>query len=769
MQAPQALVERRQWVLWRAEGEKGTKVPYQIGGQRKASSTDPRTWAPYHDVLRELERHPERYSGAGYVFSGDDGLTGVDLDDCRDPETGAIAPWARAILDSLNTYSEVSPSGTGVKAWAIGTLPDAVKTAQVEVYPRSRYFAVTGQRLDEYPGEPQPAQEALDALAEHYGRKDTSPAYATLPPSADSHNERWARRVLGSAVAKTIAAVDGEKHNELLGAARLAAGAMPYISEAEIEETLFQAIRLRAADPRGAMKTIRDGIKMGVLKPLDPPTAPTTAPLKVKDNRPWCPECAVEVRRSQYPYPGTDEPGWYCPECKGAMKWPASAFTPGVTKSTPTPRSTEYVVNPWSDIVPASQLRTKQFARLVWTVDDLLPEGCCLLAGRPKSKKSWLALQVAVAVATNGKVLGHYDVTPGRVLYLDLESNQRRMQSRLRSMIHTDEWPDRLEITTNWPRGQEGLELLARWLDEHRDARLVVIDILARIRPPKDPKGDPYEQDYGFLQQINALAESHNVTIIVIHHTRKARAEHVFDEISGTNGLMGAVATAWMLTVNPDEPGEQMLALQGRDVMVDDPLAVKWDSYLCAHLFVATGPEASSTTERRAILKLMAYEQDYPIKELAAGVRKDVKAVDNLLRRLIDDGLVTRTGRGRYARIPQHEAKPQKPVESVGFVVNVGSVANVESYTANFPHDDQERGKGVEKVSGIGTPETENSTFSTGISYSTDGVLMTDGSEQWRVWNDATGEIVATFTTEADALADATRRLKEALHAPLTE
>lgn len=425
------------------------------------------------------------------------------------------------------------------------------------------------------------------------------------------------------------------------------------------------------------------------------------------------------------------------------------------------PRATEYVVNPWADIVSASVLRTRQFPKLIWTVDDLLPEGACLLAGRPKSKKSWLALAVSVAVACNGKVLGHYDVTPGRVLYLDLESNQRRMQSRLRAILPNGSWPDRLEIATQWPRGEEGLTLLRCWLEDHPDARLVVIDILARIRPPKDPKGDPYEQDYGFLQQVNALAEEHNVTIIVIHHTRKARAEHVFDEISGTNGLMGAVATAWMLTVNPDEAGEQMLAIQGRDVMVDDPLAVKWDGYLCQHIFVATGPEASSSIARRGVLNVMADDQEYAVKDIAAAVKSSVKAVDNLLRRLIDDGLVTRTGRGRYARIPQHQAKVPNPVENVEMMESVDTVERVETCTAKFPQGDSGVENGVEKVWASPTPQTPLSTFSTGISYSTDGVLMSDGSEQWRVWDDRTGEIVATFPTEGEALADAQRRMED--------
>jgi hypothetical protein len=623
-------------------------VPYQVSGKARASSTDPRTWATYNDAVQAYARNRDHWSGIGYVFSGDDGLVGVDLDDCRDPNTGEIAPWAIAILNHLNTYCEVSPSGAGVKAWAIGSMDHAIKTAHVEVYAKARYFAFTGQRLEDYPEEPQPAQEALDYLAETYGNRHAPTLVATPPAPASEHTERWARQVLARATAKVVAAVDGEKHTELLGAARLAAGAMPHISAAEIERTLLSAISGRAADLRAAHKTILDGIQYGSSAPLQPPQPPTSVPLVVRDNLPYCPACGSAVVRSKYDYPGTNEPGWFCPECRGAMKWPADAVRAAPAASPP-----EYVVQPWPQIISASALETYQFPKLIWTVDDLLPEGCCLLAGRPKSKKSWLALAVGVAVACNGKVLGHYDVTPGRVLYLDLESNQRRMQSRLRSMLPNGGWPERLEITTQWPRGDEGMVLLRQWLAHHPDARLVVVDILARFRPPKDPKGDPYEQDYTFLQQVNALAEEHNVTIMVIHHTRKARAEHVFDEISGTNGLMGAVATAWMLTVNPDEATEQILAFQGRDVMVDDPLAVKWDAYLCQHVFVATGKEASSSGQRRAVLQIMEDDRDYAVRDIAAELKTSVKNVDNLLRRLIDDGLVTRTGRGMYARIPR--------------------------------------------------------------------------------------------------------------------
>lgn len=336
MNVPHLLATRAQWVLWRSEN--GTKVPYTTEPGRKASSTDPTTWTTVEAVLRCYEANRDRYNGPGYVLSGTDGMTGVDLDGCRDRDTGNISEAARAILDDLNSYSEVSPSGTGVKVWVQGTLPKAFKVAnpapgivRIEVYPRDRYFAFTGQRLGEYPAEPQEAQAALDALAAAFDAPRDAPLPMTsrvvLPTSA-THDERWARDVLARAVAMVTRAVDGEKHDVLFDAARLAGGVASYLSEREIEQALYGAIAHRAQDRRGALKTIRDGMRTGAAAPLQPPVPPTSEPLIIRGQRPWCPSCATQVRRSKHPYPGTDEPGWYCPECKHPMVWPLAAVPP---------------------------------------------------------------------------------------------------------------------------------------------------------------------------------------------------------------------------------------------------------------------------------------------------------------------------------------------------------------------------------------------------------------------------------------------------------
>ena len=149
------------------------------------------------------------------------------------------------------------------------------------------------------------------------------------------------------------------------------------------------------------------------------------------------------------------------------------------------------------------------------------------------------------------------------------------------------------------------------------------------------------------------MAETLRITILIIHHTRKAKADDVFEEVSGTQAITGAVATIWMLSRNQDNAEEQLLHLRGRDLVDEEPLAIRWDPYTCQHIIVATGAEASSSAERRKILDVMDDETEYQLKEIAALIGKSIKATDNHLRRLLDDNAVQRTGRGRYAKVPK--------------------------------------------------------------------------------------------------------------------
>ena len=143
---PEELRQRRQWVVWKLEerGGKPTKVPYIAGGSGKASSTDSLTWRSFEEAVQALETG--RYNGIGFVFSSGDPFAGVDLDDCRDPETGELEEWAAKIVEAFGSYAEVSQSGTGVHIIVMGKAPNK-KRGKVEAYSSERYFTMTGRVL----------------------------------------------------------------------------------------------------------------------------------------------------------------------------------------------------------------------------------------------------------------------------------------------------------------------------------------------------------------------------------------------------------------------------------------------------------------------------------------------------------------------------------------------------------------------------------------------------------------------------------------------
>ena len=149
---PEQLTSRPQWVCWRTETREGkpTKVPYTPGTNRRASSTDLMTWRTFEEALVAYEAGEPPYDGIGFVFCSADPYVGVDLDNCRNPETGDVAEWAQKIIDSfVDCYIEASPSGKGVHVIFEGAHEKGAKKKKkstgIEGYGQDRFFTITGR------------------------------------------------------------------------------------------------------------------------------------------------------------------------------------------------------------------------------------------------------------------------------------------------------------------------------------------------------------------------------------------------------------------------------------------------------------------------------------------------------------------------------------------------------------------------------------------------------------------------------------------------
>lgn len=173
---PEEMQQRPHWVVWRLEERDGksTKVPYSAQCGSYARTNDPSTWASYETAKRSYEQGG--YTGVGFVFSPADSYSGIDLDHCLN-EDGSIQAWAKAIVDRLASYSEISPSGRGIKIIVKGKLPEGSKHKKVglgpeghgaiEFYDRLRYFTITRRRWSSSPTTVQDrTSEVCDLLRE---------------------------------------------------------------------------------------------------------------------------------------------------------------------------------------------------------------------------------------------------------------------------------------------------------------------------------------------------------------------------------------------------------------------------------------------------------------------------------------------------------------------------------------------------------------------------------------------------------------------------
>lgn len=178
--AIRSMQAKRQWVVWRYEDHgkpKLDKVPYQPSTGFGASVSRPHNWGTYDQAVARARRgHSDggTFNGVGLVLAEQDGFTGIDLDNCRDPHTGELSPLAQEVVNLAETYCEVTPSETGLRLIAEGKIPAALKRDPigVEMYGKGRYLTITGWHVEGTPTEIRPAGKTIALLRAAVDRFD---------------------------------------------------------------------------------------------------------------------------------------------------------------------------------------------------------------------------------------------------------------------------------------------------------------------------------------------------------------------------------------------------------------------------------------------------------------------------------------------------------------------------------------------------------------------------------------------------------------------
>jgi hypothetical protein len=311
----------------------------------------------------------------------------------------------------------------------------------------------------------------------------------------------------------------------------------------------------------------------------------------------------------------------------------------------------------WRDnVYTATELQRRIFPAVSYCVPDLIPEGLTIIAGKPKIGKSWLALDVCIAVAAGRFCLGERKPVQGDVLYAAMEDNPRRLQRRITKLLATfsDQWPGPLTLANSWRRlDKGGVGDIGQWIEQADNPRLVVLDTLASVKPIRTQQG--YSEDYESLAALHRLANETGVSIILLHHTRKMEADDPVDTVSGTLGLAGCADS--VLVLNRSSQGTT-LYVRGRDIEEAEH-AISFDKVGCRWTILGNAADVHRSHERSSILGVLdeATEPMGP-SDIAAAAGMPVNNAKQLLHKMATSGEVGKVGRGQYVH---PETQPVDP------------------------------------------------------------------------------------------------------------
>lgn len=214
-------------------------------------------------------------------------------------------------------------------------------------------------------------------------------------------------------------------------------------------------------------------------------------------------------------------------------------------------------------VIGGRALMAAEYPPLIPLVDQLIVPGLTLLTAKPKVGKSWMALAMGLAVASGGQLFGDLECAHAGVLMLMLEDSPRRLQARCKQLLGMQRMPEQIAFCTSWSKGEETVADVEEYLDQHPDVKLVVVDVLQKIKGEESGKS-AYADDYASLERLQGMAQRRDVAVVVLHHLRKAEGTDAVDLVSGTLGIAGAADHIIVITGNADD-GYQ-LEMKGREL-----------------------------------------------------------------------------------------------------------------------------------------------------------------------------------------------------------
>ena len=640
---PAELLGAKEYLNWKYllnKKQKQLKVPVDVNGVAK-SYDDPNILKPLPNVFKTAQSN-----GWGIGISLNDGLcitengvSGylwcVDFDGFSELNGSNVDTGVIEMLDGFNSYTEMSPSDTGFKVFILSDknpttkmkvlfsesdfakdFPDVDKyrNRAVEIFSKNLFLAMTGELFSSSrykklrfvnSDELEQLIDNLDMVAKRDGGLGFNLPTPSNAPTASS--PKSANRLTIESLNLVLSFIDAD-------------------DEQTWSDVVNAVARLYVEDGRDAFHAYS---KKSIKYEEAESNKRYDRALKEVGLRPegYGTKRLLDLARSN--------PKWTNPVLENELDNPPQEV---VAKE---------IQKNWRQGITASELSGKTFEPLMWVVQDILPEGCYLLSARPKVGKSWLSLQISLAVALGESTLGK-KVVKGKAIYLALEDNQRRLQDRLQQLRPNGYNTDNLLLYTQWAQfDQGGIEELVE-LIKREQPKLVVIDTLAKVRAASR-NNHVYENDYKTLAPLTALASTYRMCILIVTHNRKGKSENdALEQVSGSLGLTGAVDGALVIDgIRTDK--QYKMSLIGRDIPNDDELAIErkpngeWQ-------ILGNATQVFVSEERKAVLDLLHFKPEgLKPKEIAEMLDKKPSAVRKLLTTMVSTGqLISNNGNYKH-------------------------------------------------------------------------------------------------------------------------
>jgi len=541
MSIPEELKNERRFVCYDRQ-----KRPINALTGSLASTTDKCTWCSYDEAVAGARKY--KCKGIGFVLG--DGYCGVDIDTCADPNTEYISEEALEVINTLDTYTEWSISKYGFhailkasditlafnkkKMQSNGIVrPDIdlstakqrtdkdgnpkFKTPELEIYNKDRFFILTGYIY----GEHKQINERTEELKQIIAKYEDKALPAPLPFQANTSTHITLDEAL-----KLDKVLSGYWH-----------GGRPHGDE--------------SADDMGFMAKLLYWLKADI-----------PAACEAFLSSPYAMQKDAAHQRKIYRKDYLER------TAKAAMpitKYDVFGRSEYIEQSIPLPKTLE--------TVSAVSLQNKDLSPLRFVVDKLLPQGLAILASPPKYGKSWFVLDLCLSVAAGREFLKHNTNECG-CLYLALEDSLHRLKDRMNKILGQEKAPSNFDYAIKSYDISNGLiEQLTEYLKEKPNTCLIVIDTLQKVRGTAGRNETAYGNDYREVGALKALADEHKICILLVHHLRKMSDDgDVFNRISGTNGIMGAADTMFVLARQKRADTETTLASTGRDIESNETL-----------------------------------------------------------------------------------------------------------------------------------------------------------------------------------------------------